>query len=125
NGRIKIGIGDVTGHGLESGVLMVMTQAVVRALLISGEIDPVRFFDTLNRTLYNNVQRMNVNKNLTLSLLDYADGQVTLSGQHEAMIVMRQGGEVEVVDTVDLGFPIALVDEIDGFIHHTVVRLQP
>jgi len=25
NGQIKIGIGDVTGHGLESGVLMVMT----------------------------------------------------------------------------------------------------
>jgi sigma-B regulation protein RsbU (phosphoserine phosphatase) len=24
NGRIKIGIGDVTGHGLESGVIMIM-----------------------------------------------------------------------------------------------------
>lgn len=125
NGQVKIGIGDVTGHGLESGVLTVMTQAAVRALLTSGETDPVRFLDTLNRTLYNNTQRMGADKNLTLSLLDYADGNLTLSGQHEEMIVVRQNGEVELVDTVDLGFPLALVDEIAGFIHHTTVRLQP
>jgi sigma-B regulation protein RsbU (phosphoserine phosphatase) len=43
NGLIKIGIGDVTGHGLESGVLMVMTQAIVRALLANGETDPRAF----------------------------------------------------------------------------------
>ncbi|GIX48211.1 MAG: hypothetical protein KatS3mg131_2422 [Candidatus Tectimicrobiota bacterium] len=40
NGQIKIGIGDVTGHGLESGVVMVMTQAVVRALLTIGRNRP-------------------------------------------------------------------------------------
>ena len=32
DGVVNIGIGDVTGHGLESGILMVMTQAIVRAL---------------------------------------------------------------------------------------------
>src|SRR5205823_10708024 len=76
NGLIKIGIGDVTGHSLESGVLMVMTQAIVRALLANGETDPVRFLDTLNRTLYGNVQRMGTDKNLTLALLDYVAGDV-------------------------------------------------
>ena len=125
NGLIKIGIGDVTGHGLESGVLMVMTQAIVRALLTNGETDPVRFLDTLNRTLYGNVQRMGTDKNLTLALLDYAAGDVRLSGQHEKMLVLRCDGTVEVVDTIDLGFPVALTDEIADFIQHTTVRLQP
>jgi serine phosphatase RsbU (regulator of sigma subunit) len=125
NGQIKIGIGDVTGHGLESGVLMVMTQAIVRALLANGETDPVRFLDALNRTLYGNVQRMGTDKNLTLALLDYAAGEVRLSGQHENMLVVRGDGTVEVVDTIDLGFPVALTDEIADFIHHTTVRLQP
>ncbi|MCP4109582.1 MAG: PAS domain S-box protein, partial [Desulfobacteraceae bacterium] len=45
NGSVKIGIGDVTGHGLESGVLMLMTQTAVRTLLTSGEKDPARFLD--------------------------------------------------------------------------------
>ena len=37
---------------------MVMTQAIVRALLTSGETDPVRFLTALNHALYGNVQRM-------------------------------------------------------------------
>jgi serine phosphatase RsbU (regulator of sigma subunit) len=125
NGQIKIGIGDVTGHGLESGVVMVMTQAIVRALLTSGEADPVRFLSTLNRTLYGNVQRMGTDKNLTLALIDYAAGEVRLSGQHEAMIVMRCDGTLELVDTVDLGFPIGLIDEVADLIAQTTVALQP
>ena len=125
NGQIKIGIGDVTGHGLESGVLMVMTQAIVRALLANGETDPVRFLATLNRALYGNVQRMGTDKNLTLALLDYTAGDVRLSGQHEHMLVVRGDGTVEVVDTIDLGFPVALTADIADFIQHTTVHLQP
>jgi len=122
--RLKIAIGDVTGHGLESGMVMLMTQSVVRALLQSGETDPVHFLDTLNRTIYNNVQRMDSDKNLTLCLLDYADGEVKLSGQHEEMIVVRRDGKIELVDTIDLGFPIGLDDEIADFIDQTTVQLQ-
>lgn len=124
-GRVKIGIGDVTGHGLESGVLMVMTQSIVRALLASGEDDPVRFLAILNHALFGNVQRMGGDKNLTLCLLDYADGEIKVSGQHEEMIVMRRGGAVERVDTIDLGFPIGLVDEISEFVGQTTVKLLP
>ncbi|MCZ0901656.1 SpoIIE family protein phosphatase, partial [Microcoleus sp. HI-ES] len=32
NDQVKISIGDVTGHGLESGVLMIMAQTAVRTL---------------------------------------------------------------------------------------------
>lgn len=125
NGQIKISIGDVTGHGLESGVVMLMTQAIVRALLTNGETDPVRFLDTVNRALYGNVQRMGTDKNLTLALLDYAAGEVRLSGQHEEMLVVRQDGSIERVKTIDLGFPIGLVDEIADYIQHRTVVLQP
>src|SRR6185503_13913493 len=113
NGHVKIGIGDVTGHGLESGVLMLMTQMGVRTLLTHDETDPVHFMDVLNRTIYDNVQRMQIDKNLTLALLDYVahphnGGQLKASGQHEELILVRQGGAVELVNTLDLGFPIGL-----------------
>lgn len=124
-GRVKIGIGDVTGHGLESGVVMLMTQAIVRALLSSGELDPVRFLSVLNRALYGNVQRMGSDKNLTLCLLDYDQGEVKVSGQHEQVIVLRRDGSVEWVDTIDLGFPIGLEGEIADFVAQTTLHLQP
>lgn len=129
NGQVKIGIGDVTDHGLESGVVMLMTQTAVRTLLNSGEHDPVRFLDILNRTVYANVQRMQSDRNLTLALLDYAGtgtgGAVRLSGQHEEMIVVRKDGAIEIVETSHLGFPIGLDGEIADFISHTTVELDP
>jgi sigma-B regulation protein RsbU (phosphoserine phosphatase) len=56
--------------------------------------------------------------------LDYGAGEVRMSGQHEAMIVVRRDGRVELVDTMDLGFPIGLEADIAGFIDQTRVRLQ-
>jgi len=122
---VTVGIGDVTGHGLESGILMMMTQTVVRTLDEIRERDPVRFLDTLNRTLYKNVQRMNSDRNLTLAILNYTDGKVSISGQHEESIVVRDGGIIERIDTMDLGFPIALDDDIADFIDRALIELQP
>ncbi|MDX2254462.1 MAG: SpoIIE family protein phosphatase [Pseudanabaenaceae cyanobacterium bins.39] len=124
DGKVKIGIGDVTGHGLESGMLMIMVQTAVRTLLQNGENDPVKFLDTLNRTIYGNVQRMNSSKNLTLSLLDYEHGRLTLSGQHEEMILVRHSGQLERIDTIDLGFPIGLEEEIIDFLAQTHIDLE-
>jgi serine phosphatase RsbU (regulator of sigma subunit) len=123
NGRIKIGIGDVTGHGLESGMLMIMVQTAVRTLLQNEEHDPVRFLDTLNRTIYGNIQRMSSDKNLTLALIDYDHGKLTLSGQHEEMIVVRKNGTLERFDTIDLGFPIGLEEEIFDFLSQKQINL--
>ena len=125
DGHVKIGIGDVTGHGLESGMLMLMTQAVVRTLLIGNESDSTRFLSTLNRTIYENVQRMQTDKSLTLSLLDYEAGELRISGQHEELIIVRKNGSVELLDTINLGFPIGLDDEIADFVDEEAIQLQP
>ncbi|MFQ3680420.1 MAG: SpoIIE family protein phosphatase, partial [Pseudanabaenaceae cyanobacterium] len=124
-GRVKIGIGDVTGHGLESGMVMLMVQMAVRTLLISQENDPIRFLNALNQAVYGNVQRMNTDKNLTLTLVDYEAGKMTLSGQHEAIVLVRANGTLECIDTVDLGFPIGLEERIDGFLDKLILYLQP
>ena len=125
NGRVKISIGDVTGHGLESGVLMLITQTAVRTLQESNQTDAVQFLDILNRTIYSNVQRINPDKNLTLCLLDYDRGTLSLSGQHEEVIVVRAGGKVERIDTMNLGFPIGLDEEISDFIGIEQLQLNP
>lgn len=125
DGLVTIGIGDVTGHGLESGMLMLMTQTVVRTLQEIREQDPVTFLDTLNRTIYANIQRMNTDKNLTLAILNYSKGHVKISGQHEETLVVRADGNIEHIDMMDLGLPIGLDNDIAAFISSTAVELQP
>jgi sigma-B regulation protein RsbU (phosphoserine phosphatase) len=114
--RIKIGIGDVTGHGLESGVLMLMVQSVARALQEQGDEDPRVFLDVLNRAIFKNITRTKTDKHLSLAFLDYQDRNITLSGQHEEVLVVRKTGDVERIDTIDLGFPIGIESDIAPFI---------
>jgi len=103
---------------------MLMTQTAVRTLQESRETDPVIFLDTLNRTIYKNVQRMNSEKSLTLVIANYADGNISISRQHEETLVVRNGGQVERIDTMDLGFPIGLDGEIADFISYGSFELE-
>ncbi|MBD1811367.1 AAA family ATPase [Microcoleus vaginatus DQ-U2] len=124
-GKGTIGIGDVTGHGLESGVLMIMAQTAIRTLLVHNETDPVKLLQTVNHTLFDNVERMDCGKSMSLSLLEYrGDNILRLSGQHEEVIVVRSSGEVEQIDTMELGFPIALEADIADFIASTEIQLN-
>jgi serine phosphatase RsbU (regulator of sigma subunit) len=124
-GRVKIGIGDVTGHGLESGVLMIMAQTAVLTMSVLQEKDPIRVLKALNTVLYENVTRMNSDKNMTLLLIDYFKGQLSLVGQHEEVIVVRADGTVERIDTNDLGFPLGLEADISSFIMQAEINLNP
>ncbi|MDJ1180435.1 AAA family ATPase [Roseofilum sp. BLCC_M91] len=125
DGVTTIGIGDVTGHGLESGLVMMMAQTVIRAMKELRENDPVRFLNTVNSTLYKNVQRMKVDRQLTLSILNYTDSYLSISGQHEEVLVVRADGILEAIDTMDLGMTVGLIDDIADFIAQVTVKLEP
>ncbi|GDZ92842.1 adenylate/guanylate cyclase [Planktothrix agardhii CCAP 1459/11A] len=124
DGVVTLGIGDVTGHGLESGILMLMTQMGIRTLTEIRETDPIQFLTILNSTLYKNIERMNVDRNLTLVLLNYYQGLLTISGQHEEILIVRSDGNIERIDTMDLGLPIALDENITEFINSATVELK-
>lgn len=136
NGHVKIGIGDVTGHGLESGVLMLMVQMAVRTLLVNGVSDPEIFLTVLNHVVYDNIRRIETEKNLTLSLLDYQPlpttqkqnekgGILRLTGQHEDVLLVRKEGNVELIDTFELGFMIGVKPDISALVSQMEILLQP
>ncbi|MCV6639566.1 SpoIIE family protein phosphatase [Candidatus Albibeggiatoa sp. nov. NOAA] len=123
--NIKIAIGDVTGHGLASGVLMLMVQTSVRTLFANDICSPDTCLNILNRAIYENIKRMDSDKNLSLALVDYCKGKVKVSGQHEEVLLVRHDGKIERIDTIDLGFPIGLEADIEPFLNHVEIELQP
>jgi len=92
--------------------------------------DPKTFLNVLNRTVYDNIQRIQTDKNLTLSLLDYhplpgeGGGTVRVMGQHEEVLIIRKGGYIERIDTCDLGFMVGVVDDIADFVSHQDIKLH-
>jgi serine phosphatase RsbU (regulator of sigma subunit) len=132
DGHVKIAIGDVTGHGLESGVLMLMVQSVMRTLVDNlqqaDQTAPSQVVMALNHTIYKNLQRMHSDKNLTLVLIDYQPdtGWIQVSGQHEEVLLVHSSdGSVEQLDTIDLGFPVGLIDDISDFMQVKSYQLAP
>jgi PAS domain S-box-containing protein len=124
DGGVVCVIGDVTGHGLESGVIAIMVQTAVRTLLASEAYESKKLLNVLNSIIYESVQRMRCDRNLTLSLLRYRDKVVTISGQHEEVLVVRRNGDLERYDTLDLGFPLGLEQDISRFIGEGRFLLQ-
>jgi PAS domain S-box-containing protein len=123
NGGVFFGIGDVTGHGLESGVIAIMVQTAVRTLLANGQYKSGEFFPVLNQVIYDNVRRMGCDRSLTMSLLHYQDKTITVSGQHEELLVIRGNGAVERHDTLNLGFALGLEENINEFIGEATLPL--
>ncbi len=120
-----LSMGDITGHGLESGVLMLMTQVAVRTLLTHGEPCGANLLTILNQVIYDSVERMGYGRTLTLTLLHHDGGQLCITGQHEEVIILRTTGDWERIDTLDLGFPLALERDIQPYVQQRIVQLQP
>ncbi|MGK4003480.1 SpoIIE family protein phosphatase [Sorangium sp. So ce1036] len=85
-----LGIGDVAGHGLAAGILMLMIQSMVSALARSEpEASPAGILCAVNAAMYENVRsRLRRDEHATLLLLRYErDGRVTFAGAHDDIIV--------------------------------------
>jgi serine phosphatase RsbU (regulator of sigma subunit) len=86
---------------------------------------PVKFVTTLNRTLYGNIQRTKMDKSLTFAMVNYQGGQLKIVGQHEEMLLVKADGHIERVNTLDLGLPLGLEENIGEWVDQAVVRLGP
>jgi len=90
-GGAWLGIGDVTGHGVAAGMVMLMVQSAVAALAASMKA-PRDIVIALNGLLYDAIRRrLRADDHMTFTLLRYtSDGKITFSGAHEDLIVWRK-----------------------------------
>lgn len=91
-----IGIGDVAGHGLGSGLIMLMMQSMVSAL-VHGQPNrrPSEVVAVLNSLIYENVrERLGQDEHVTFCLMRIREnGRVVFAGAHEDILVYRHRRE--------------------------------
>lgn len=110
-GRHWLAIGDVSGHGVPAGLIMMMAQTAVHAAL-RRDPDPAALLSVVNDTLTENIRRLGESKYMTLTLLEsLEDGEFRFAGLHQDLLVYRAAdGAVEEIET--RGAWIGLVDDI-------------
>lgn len=125
-GGCWLGIGDVAGHGLRSGLVMMMLQSIVAAL---GRDDfnaaPGAILQVVNAVLYDNVRnRLAQDEHATLTLIRYfSNGELVFAGAHEDLIILRAAtGKCERIAT--LGTWVGATEDISGATEEQRARLS-
>jgi serine phosphatase RsbU (regulator of sigma subunit) len=88
-----LAIGDVAGHGLGAGLVMLMVQTAVLALTRAmPEAKPSEILKALNRALYENIrERLGKDEHVTLTLLRYeTNGRLVFAGAHDDFVLYRK-----------------------------------
>lgn len=98
-----LGVGDVAGHGLQAGLVMLMIQSMLGVLVRSQPTQaPSAVLRAMNAALCCNIrERLDREDHATLTVLHYRrDGRVRFAGAHEDIIVYRAAtGCVELIPT--------------------------
>lgn len=97
-----IAIGDVSGHGLNAGLIMLMLQSAMATVQHAlPETSPGQALSIVNRTIYKNVaERLKRSEYVTTNLLRYEhNGAVTFAGGHQYIVLCRSDGSITRVQT--------------------------
>jgi sigma-B regulation protein RsbU (phosphoserine phosphatase) len=126
NGRDWILIGDVSGHGVPAGLIMMMCHTAVRTVLQQNpEILPDKLLAAVNTVLTENIRQLGEDKYMTISAFRRdADGTVLFAGAHQDIHIYR--ADTDSVETLETeGIWLGIKHQIDEALVTRRFSLRP
>ncbi len=124
NGKTWVSIGDVSGHGVEPGLIMMMVQTSILTTISNfPSYPPSRVLRSINYTIKENISRLKKDSFVTLVILSLFDTQIVFSGKHQDIIIYRSNSHsIETIPTS--GTWIGLVDDIGNHLTDTIITFN-
>jgi serine phosphatase RsbU (regulator of sigma subunit) len=110
-------IGDVSGHGISAGLIMMMVQTAINVTLSKNpKMPPSELLQAINMTIKKNIIRLGGDKYVTITALAVFDnGRFHFSGLHQNILIYRS--KTRTVESVETeGFWIGIIDDIHGML---------
>ncbi|MAQ64057.1 hypothetical protein CL647_06860 [bacterium] len=108
-------LGDVAGHGIGSGMVMLMIQSIFSSLIHSSKlIDPASINKQANKILCQNFERLSEPRPISLVTLHTEDGKTfKFHGNHENLFIYKHNEKKVIHHSINhLPFGIGLTDEL-------------
>ena len=124
-GVLWLSIGDVSGHGLTPGLVMMMAQTAHSAIRTGSTTTPTEMVVRLNKTLYENIaERLRSNLYMTFVALRYeGGGRFIHAGAHLPVLIHRhRTGDIDLLTTQ--GTWLGIVADIEGAIADDSFQLE-
>jgi hypothetical protein len=112
-GRRLVAIGDVSGHGVTSGLTMMMVRASLISMVESrSDATLAELYIAMNRSLRRTLERMNLRMYMTFALLEHdGAGRFRVVGAHLPALIYRAAKKsVEEIEIA--GVWLGVIDEI-------------
>src|SRR5919198_350639 len=111
-GETWLCVGDVSGHGVESGLIMMMTQtSIFTAVNRAAAQKPSEVLTAANTVLKTNISRMGADRYVTCMAMRLDPESVTFAGKHQDVLVYRaRTGTTEQISTE--GVWLGVVDDV-------------
>lgn len=127
HGGAWLGVGDVTGHGVTSGLIMMMCQSMFTMLVenTNGHISPADFLVLLNKAMFYNLRsRLDQDKFMTMVIAKMdRNGKMTYAGAHTDVLIYRAATkQIERIATE--GLWLGMSDDISLVTYDQHVTLQ-
>lgn len=111
-----IAIGDVSGHGILSGLIMMMVQTSIHLSLSRGEeLNPSKLLKIIINGIEDNIKKISKYqfKYMTITILCHeGNGLFTFTGQHQDLLIYRKNtGQIEYIPTEGIWIGLGKLNE--------------
>jgi serine phosphatase RsbU (regulator of sigma subunit) len=123
-GERWVAIGDVSGHGVESGLIMMMTQtSIFTAINRTAGYKPSTVLNTVNSVIKQNITRLGTDRYMTISIARLEHDRLICAGKHQDILVhRRRKGITEFVPT--RGTWLGILDDIGDHLSDTTIPIE-
>lgn len=123
-GNQWVSMGDVSGHGVDSGLVMMMAQTSIFSIVNDkNDASPSEILSSANKAIRENIERLGSDHYMTVTLLRLDDSQITVAGRHQDLILYRYAGNrTEVLPT--RGTWLGIAEDITDFLVDSTVGIS-
>lgn len=124
-GELWVTIGDVSGHGVEAGLIMMMTQTSVSSLVRhTPRRKPSAILSAVNSIIRENISRLGSDHYMTISIISLAEpGIMAVAGKHQDIMIYRSNlKRTEIIPTE--GTWIGITDDIRRYLSDVSVPIN-
>ncbi len=123
-GNKWVTIGDVSGHGVDSGLIMMMAQTSISAIVAnSSNGQPSYILDSVNKVIRENITRLDSDHYMTMMAIRFNDSQMTLAGKHQDVIVYRYASNRTETISTD-GTWLGITDNLGRYLTDTTANIN-
>jgi len=118
-------IGDVSGHGVDSGLIMMMAQtSILSKVNNNGRCTPSELLSSINKIIRENISRLGSDHYMTMMALRLSQTEITVAGKHQDLIIYRAA--LNRTESVTIpGTWLGITDDIKDNLKDCNIKINP